>query len=258
MDQAPVLAITGQTFSDLKGSDFQQEVNMTQLFSDVACYNQEIINPNAVKMVANEACRRALNHRGVAHITFPVDYQIHPADEKKSSMHKVPGSTNAQWAPPSAVPEKHELEKAAEILNTCRKPVILIGAGARQAGADVIELADKLGAPIVKALLGKDVVPDDHPLTTGGLGLLGTTPSQEAMEGCDALLMIGTSFPYTEFLPKPGQARGVQIDDKADRIGLRYPVEVGLVGNANARLMPYFLTLKNGKTAPSSRKPKKA
>jgi pyruvate dehydrogenase (quinone)/pyruvate oxidase len=165
-------------------------------------------------------------------LTFPVDYQEKPFEEKKGSMHKVPGSTNAKWTAPTAVPEKHELEKAAAILNSCKRPVILVGAGAKQAGADVIELAEKLGAPVVKALLGKEVVPDDHPLTTGGLGLLGTTPSQEAMEQCDALLMIGTSFPYTEFLPKPGQARAVQIDDKADRIGLRYAIEVGLVGNA--------------------------
>ncbi|MGH9552468.1 MAG: thiamine pyrophosphate-binding protein, partial [Terriglobales bacterium] len=241
-DQAPVLALTGQTYSDLKGSNFQQEVNMTQLYSDVAIYNQEVINPEQVRMLANEACRRALNQRGVAHICFPVDYQEKPVKEK-TSPHKQPYATNNVWAPPSVVPEKHLLTDAANVLNAGTRVVIMVGQGARQAGADVLELAERLGAPIVKALLGKDVVPDDHPLTTGGLGLLGTTPSQEAMERCDTLLMIGTSFPYTEFLPKVGQARCVQIDDKPDRIGLRYPVEVGLVGDAKRtliELLPYI------------------
>jgi pyruvate dehydrogenase (quinone)/pyruvate oxidase len=147
-------------------------------------------------------------------------------------MHKVKGSTSNRWSPVLAVPQEPELKMAAFLLNEATKPVILVGQGARGAGAEVIELADKLGAPIVKALLGKEVVPDDHPLTTGGLGLLGTTPSQEAMEQCDALLIIGSSFPYLEYLPKPGQAKAVQIDDKPDRIGLRYPVDVGLVGSA--------------------------
>lgn len=231
LDQAPVLAITGQTYSDLKGSNFQQEVNMTRLFDDVAIYNQEVINPNQVEMLTDQACRHALNHRGVAHITFPVDYQ-EVAPSGKTSMHKRVGSTSSSWSKPIAVPPEDELRIAAQILNESKKPVILIGQGARGAGSEVIEIADKLGAPVVKALLGKEVVPDDHPLTTGGLGLLGTTPSQDAMENCDALLIIGSSFPYMEFLPKPGQAKGVQIDDKADRIGLRFPVEVGLVGDA--------------------------
>jgi pyruvate dehydrogenase (quinone)/pyruvate oxidase len=226
-----VLAITGQIYSDLIGSNFQQEVNMTRLFDDVTVYNQEVVNPNQIQMLADEACRHALNHRGVAHLTFPVDYQeIEPSG--KTSMHKVEGHTTSRWSPAFALPREDELKIAAFLLNEALKPVILVGQGALGAGDEVIELADKLGAPIVKALLGKAVVPDDHPLTTGGLGLLGTTPSQEAMESCDALLIIGSSFPYMEFLPKPGQAKGVQIDDKPDRIGLRYPVDVGLVGDA--------------------------
>jgi pyruvate dehydrogenase (quinone)/pyruvate oxidase len=235
MDQAPVLAITGQTFSDLKGSNFQQEVDMTLLFEDVSVYNQEVINPNQVRMLANEACRHALNKRGVSHITFPVDYQEKELNGD-TSMHWVEGSTTSRWTPPIVVPCEEELRHAATILNNCRKPVLLVGQGALGAGDEVIEIADRLGAPIVKALLGKAVVPDDHPLTTGGLGLLGTTPSQEAMEDCDALLIVGSSFPYMEFLPKPGDARGIQIDDKPDRIGLRYPVEVGLVGDAKPTL----------------------
>src|SRR5437660_1640301 len=204
---------------------------MARLFDDVAIYNQEVINPNQVEMLADEACRHALNHRGVAHITFPVDYQEFEPNGKRSA-HKRNGSTTSRWSPPVIVPPEDQLRQAAQILNQSKKPVILVGQGALGAGEEVIELADRLGAPIVKALLGKAVVPDDHPLTTGGLGLLGTTPSQEAMEQADALLIIGSSFPYMEYLPKPDQAKGVQIDDKPDRIGLRFPVDVGLVGDA--------------------------
>jgi pyruvate dehydrogenase (quinone) len=249
LDQAPVLAVTGQTYSDLKGSNFQQEVNMLRLFDDVAVYNEEVINPEQVKMLVNEACRHARNHRGVAHITFPVDYQ-EKEPSGKGSMHKVAGATTSRWSPHVAVPPEDELKHAAFILNEAEKPVILVGQGALGAGDEVIEIADKLGAPIVKALLGKAVVPDDHPLTTGGLGLLGTTPSQEAMEQADALLIIGSSFPYMEYLPKPGQAKGVQIDDKPDRIGLRFPVEVGLVGDAKPTVaaLSRFITRKEDRS----------
>jgi pyruvate dehydrogenase (quinone)/pyruvate oxidase len=208
---------------------------MLRLFDDVAVYNEEVINPNQIEMLANEACRHALNHRGVAHITFPVDYQeVKPSG--KHSMHKVEGSSNGHWRSPIATPPEEDLREAAKILNEGKKPVILVGQGAIGATDEVIEIAERLGAPIVKALLGKEVVPDDHPLTTGGLGLLGTTPSQEAMENADTILIIGSSFPYMEFLPKPEDARGVQIDNKADRIGLRFPVEVGLVGDAKPTL----------------------
>ena len=233
LDQSPVLAITGQTYSDLKGSNFQQEVNMVALFQDVSVYDQEVINPNQIEMLANEACRHALNNRGVAHITFPVDYQEREVSSK-GSMHKVEGSTTSLWSRPCVVPTEDELQTAAAILNECEKPVLLVGQGARGATNEVIEIAEKLGAPIVKALLGKEVVPDDHPLCLGGLGLLGTTPSVEAMENCDSLLIIGSSFPYMEYLPEPGRAKGVQIDDKPDRIGLRFPVDAGLVGDARA------------------------
>jgi pyruvate dehydrogenase (quinone) len=235
MDGAPVLAVTGQTYSDLKGSNFQQEVNMVALFEDVSVYNQEVINPNQIEMLTDEACRHALNHRGVAHITFPVDYQEQEPTGKRT-MHKVEGATSSRWTRAICVPPEDDLRTAAFLLNDAKKPVILVGQGARGATDELIEIADKLGAPIVKALLGKEVVADDHPLTTGGLGLLGTKPSQEAMESCDALFIVGSSFPYMEYLPKPGQAKGVQLDDKADRIGLRYPVEVGLVGDARATL----------------------
>ena len=249
LDQAPVLAITGQTYSDLKGSNFQQEINMTLLFQDVAIYNQEVINPDQVEMLVDEACRHALNNRGVSHITFPVDYQ-EKEPTGRGSMHKVEGSTTSRWSPHVTIPPEDELKLAAFILNEAKKPVLLVGQGALGAGDEVIEIADKLGAPVVKALLGKAVVPDDHPLTTGGLGLLGTTPSQEAMEQADALLIVGSSFPYMEYLPKPGQAKGVQIDDKPDRIGLRFPVEVGLVGDAKPTLIALsrFVTRKEDRS----------
>jgi pyruvate dehydrogenase (quinone)/pyruvate oxidase len=160
-----------------------------------------------------------------------VDYQ-EAVPSGKISMHRRDGSTNSHWVPTHPNPSDAELQRAADILNQAKRPVLLVGQGARGAGAEVIQIAEKLGAPIVKALLGKEVVPDDHPLCTGGLGLLGTTPSVLAMEECDTLLIIGSSFPYMEYLPKPGKVRGIQIDDRADRIGLRYPVDVGLVGDA--------------------------
>lgn len=241
-DQAPVLAITGQIYSDLKGSYFQQEVNMRALFQDVAVYNEEVINPSQIDIVANEACRHALSQRGVAHITFPVDYQVESMNGKRT-MHKRTGAQEGAWAAPRAVPDSNQLRQAADILNAAVKPVILIGQGALGAAPEVLDIADRLGAPIVKALLGKAVIADDHPLTTGGLGLLGTAPSQEAMETCDTILIIGSSFPYMEFLPKHDQAKGVQIDDKADRIGLRFPVQIGLVGDAKITLqalLPYI------------------
>lgn len=231
LDQAPVVAVTGQTYSDLIGSNFQQEVNMVRLFDDVSIYNQEVVNPAQVEMLISEACRHAINSRGVSHITFPVDYQ-EQSPNRSGSEHKRRGGTTNEWSMPLTVPRDSELALAADILNSSSKPAILVGQGALGAGEEILELAEKLGAPIAKALLGKAVVPDDSPYTTGGLGLLGTTPSQEMMEQCDALLIIGSSFPYMEYLPKPSQARGVQIDDKADRIGLRYPVEAGLVGDA--------------------------
>jgi len=249
LDQAPVLAITGQIYSDLKGSKFQQEVNMVQLFEDVSVYNQEVINPDQVEMLADAACRHALNNRGVAHITFPVDYQEKELTGK-GTMHKVEGHTSSRWSPPLIIPPENELRTAAAILNAAEKPVILVGQGALGAGDEVIEIADKLGAPVVKALLGKAVIPDDHPLTTGGLGLLGTTPSQDAMEHADALLIIGSSFPYMEYLPKHDQAKGVQVDDKADRIGLRFPVEVGLIGDAKPTVaaLSTFITRKEDRS----------
>lgn len=243
LDQAPVVAITGQTYSDLKGSNFQQEIDMVALFSDVAIYNQEVINPNQVEMLADEACRHALTHRGVAHLTFPIDYQEAPVTGKRTMHIGNRSFTSDVWHTPIVTPPSDQILAAANILNCAKRPVILAGQGARDAREELIEVAETLGAPIVKALLGKGVVPDNHPLTTGGLGLLGTEPSVDAMDEADALFIVGSSFPYMEFLPKHDQAKGVQIDDKSDRIGLRFPVDVGLVGDAKATLkllLPYL------------------
>lgn len=153
------------------------------------------------------------------------------------------GHTSEAFTVPKRIPEREQIEKAARLLQGKTKIAILVGAGARGAREEVLQVADRLAAPVVKALLGKDVIPDDSPYTTGGTGVVGTRPSSDVFETCDALLIIGSSFPYIEFLPKPGQAVGVQIDDKPDRIGLRYPVEIGLVGDAQATLRELLMYL---------------
>jgi pyruvate dehydrogenase (quinone)/pyruvate oxidase len=235
LDGQPVLALTGMAYHDLIGTWTQQDVELDKLFEDVAVYNQRIMGPTHVENVADLACRTALAYRGVAHITFPTDLQEKEA-ERKGSKRNVPGHTSDVFARSSRLPAAEDLHRAADILNGGRKVAILAGRGALGATEELEQAAETLAAPIVKPLLGKAAVPDDSPYTTGSIGLLGTKPSQEALEQCDALLMVGTSFPYIEFLPKPGQARGVQIELDPKRIGLRYPVEVGLVGDSKASL----------------------
>ncbi|MCE7965359.1 MAG: pyruvate oxidase [Nitrospira sp. NTP2] len=228
-DGQPVLAITGHTFHDLIGTHYQQDVNLDKLFSDVAAYSERVMGPAHVGNVVDEAIKTAISRRTVAHLTIPKDVQDWSADTQGSKAN-VPGHSGDLYSDPLPLPSQALLEKAAALLNDGTKIAILAGRGCLGARAEILELADKLGAPIVKPLLDKGVVPDDHPLTTGGIGLLGTAPSQEVLETCDALLIAGSSFPYLEFYPKPGQARAVQIDLDASRIGLRYPIEVGLVG----------------------------
>ncbi|HEY7166062.1 MAG TPA: thiamine pyrophosphate-dependent enzyme [Candidatus Binatia bacterium] len=230
LDGQPVLAITGLQFHDLINTYTQQDVELDKLFMDVALYNERIMGPAHVENVADLACRTALAYRGVAHITFPVDLQEEKL--KEHSKRNIPGHTSTIVAFKAGLPDEEDIRAAAQILNEGRKIVILAGRGALGATDELEKLAELLAAPIVKPLLGKAAVPDDSPYTTGSIGLLGTKPSQEAMEDCDTLLMVGTSFPYIEFFPKPGQARGVQIDADPKRIGLRYPVEVGLVGDS--------------------------
>jgi pyruvate dehydrogenase (quinone)/pyruvate oxidase len=230
-DNTPVIAITGTTYSDLMNSSYQQDVNLIQLYSDVTVYNDMISVPEQAEMAVDIACRTALAQRGVSHLTIPIDVQEKKLSGKYS-RHNVPYHHTSHAYVAETIPSHSLIEKAAHILNTGNRVVILVGQGALGAGDEVLAVAEKLGAPIVKALLGKAVVPDDNPYTTGGIGLLGTSPSSDAMNEADTLLMIGTSFPYIDYLPKRGQARGIQIDIKAEKIGLRYPVEIGLVGDS--------------------------
>src|SRR5437667_374366 len=236
LDGAPVLAITGQTYHDLIGTQYQQEVDLLSLFKDVAVYNQMVLGAGHVRSLVDAGCRAALSHRGVAHITIPRDSQEKDVDEDEPSQKKVEGHTSDAWRPPIVVPCDADIRAAADVLNAGTKTVILAGQGALGAREELEQLADLLAAPIVKPLLGKAVVPDDSPFTTGGIGLLGTEPSEVAMEQCDTLLMAGTSFPYMEFYPKHDACRGVQIDRDPSRIGLRFPVEVGLCGHARSTL----------------------
>jgi pyruvate dehydrogenase (quinone) len=238
VDQAPVLAITGMTYHDLIGTKYLQDINHDYLFENVASFNQRLMGPAHVENMVNLACRSALSNRTVSHICIPIDYQVMEMNDADRFKRNVPGHTAGPGAfvIPRAVPPQSQLEHAAELLRGKRKPAILAGAGARGAGPELEELAEKLGGVIVKALLGKDSVPDDSPYVTGGTGVVGTRPSQEAFQSCDAFVIVGSSFPYIEFLPNPGEPVCIQIDDKAERIGLRHPADVGLVGDAKLTL----------------------
>src|SRR4030095_12477238 len=194
-----------------------------------AVYNTRVMGPAHVENVVDLACRTALGYRGVAHINFPVDLQDQEVRER--SKRNVANHTSDVLAHRARLPAENDIVRAATVLNAGKKIAIICGQGALHATDELEEVAERLGAPIIKALLGKAAVADMSLYTTGGIGLLGTKPSQEALEECDTLLMVGTSFPYIEFLPKPGAARGVQIDLDPARIGLRYPVEVGLIGD---------------------------
>lgn len=230
-DGQPVLAITGLHYHDLLSTYAQQDVELDKVFQDVAIYNARVMGAAHVENIVDLACRAALTRRGVAHITIPADLQEEEIPQK-GSKHNVLHHTSDTPAWGSGTPDKEQLRKAADLLNRAERPAILVGAGALKASDAIAKIAEVLGAPIAKALLGKAVIPDDHPLTTGPIGLLGTTASEELMRECDALLIIGSSFPYIEYLPKPGQAVGVQIDRDPTRIGIRYPVEVGLIGDS--------------------------
>ena len=243
-DNTPVIAITGTTYSDMMGSDYQQDVNLLQLFSDVTVYNNMIIATEQAEMVVDIACRAALTRRGVSHLTIPIDIQERKL-EGKYSKHKIAGHTSDAFTSITSLPDRKLIQQAAEIINSGNKVVILVGQGALNAGDEVSEVATKIGAPVAKALLGKAVIPDNHPNSVGGIGLLGTEPTVDAMNEADTLLMIGTSFPYIDYLPKPGQARGIQIDIKPEKIGLRYPVEVGLVGDSKRILLALLPLLSN-------------
>ncbi|HZO51891.1 MAG TPA: thiamine pyrophosphate-dependent enzyme [Bryobacteraceae bacterium] len=236
LDGAPVLAITGLQFHDLIGTYTQQDVALDKLFMDVAVFNERIMGPTHVENIAELACRTALAYRGVSHIAFPVDLQDKQVDWSQGSKRNIKHHVSYAQTLAMRAPAHNDLQLAADILNQGKKVAILAGQGAIGAASELELVAERLGAPIIKALLGKAAVPDDSPYTTGGIGLLGTAPSQDALEHCDTLLMVGTSFPYIEYLPKPKAAKAVQVDINSIRIGLRYPVDVGLVGDSRTTL----------------------
>lgn len=245
-DNTPVIVITGGTSTDLMNSSFQQDVNLMNLFSDVAVYNSMIGSPRQAEMAVDIACRTAYVRRGVSHLNIPTDVQ----EQKLGghySRHKVPGHTSDISVGPISA-DIRMIKKAAEILNNGKKIIFLVGQGALNASEEVITAAQKLNAPIIKAMLGKAVVPDDHPYTLGGIGFLGTEPSSDAMAESDTLFMIGTSFPYIEYLPRPGQAAGIQIDIKPEKIGLRYPVKIGLIGDSKQVLSQLIPLLRDRRT----------
>ena len=234
LDGQPVLAITGLAYSDLINTHTQQDVELDRVFVDVCKYNARVMTAAHVENVVDLACRTSLAYRGVSHVTVPVDVQEMPV--KHRSKRNVAHHTSDAWARSARLPSDEDLEKAADVLNAGKKIAILAGRGALGATDELLAMAEQLAAPIVKPLLGKAAVPDDSPYTTGSIGLLGTRPSQEALETCDTLLIVGTTFPYIEYYPKPGQARAVQIELDPVRIGLRYPVEVGLIGDSRRTL----------------------
>lgn len=231
LDGQPVLAITGLQFHDLLHTFTQQDVELDKLFMDVCVYNSRVMGPQHVQNVVELACRTALAYRGVAHVTVPVDIQSQPVSAGKRSERNVPNHVSELMAHSAQTASDEQLARASDILRAGKKTAILAGRGALEARNEVLAVAERLGAPVIKPLLGKGAIPDDSPYSAGGIGLLGTKPAQEALENCDTLLIAGSSFPYIEYYPKPGQARAVQIDLDAKRIGLRYPVEAGLVGD---------------------------
>jgi pyruvate dehydrogenase (quinone) len=235
-DGQPVLAITGHTFHDLIGTHYQQDVDLDKVFMDVAVYNQRVMGPFHVHNVVDEAIRTALARRGVAHITIPKDVQDWTGADADRSPSNVPEHSGDVFTRPQPTPPDSALRRAADLINQGSRVVILAGQGCLGAGADVLQLAERVAGVIVKPLLGKAVVPDDSPYTTGGIGLLGTAPSQDAMHDSDTLIIAGSSFPYLEFYPGPDDARVVQIDIDPARIGLRHRVDVGLAGDCRATI----------------------
>jgi len=242
LDSQPVVAITGDSQRAMVGAYGRHAIDLGRLFQDVSVYNERILDPAHAGRIAATACRTALCAGAVAHVSFPAELQ---QQESRFAGLLGPGHAVTTFrAQGLGLPPKKDLERAAAILNAGKKVAIVVGRGALSATDLIEELADRLAAPVAKALLGKSAIPDDSPYSVGGIGLVGTRPAQEMLESCDTLFLIGTSFPYIEFLPKPGQARGVQLDIDPLRIGLRYPVEVGLLGDSVrilSQLMPMLV-----------------
>lgn len=238
LDHAPVLAITGLQETSVLGSGYQQEVALDQVFADVAEYNLVVTNPAQLPGVVDYAIRTAYARRGVAHLTLPNDVQVADADADPY-QHVSPANPPATapiYLPAPGLPRDEDLRAAAAVLNAAEKPAILAGAGALHARAEVLALAAAWGAPVIKTLPGKAVIPDDSEFAVGGIGLLGTRPGEELTEDCDTLLMVGTNFPYTQHLPEPGAVRVVQIEADPVRAGARLPTEVPMIGDAREAL----------------------
>ncbi|MFB7733511.1 thiamine pyrophosphate-requiring protein [Streptomyces sp. NPDC056112] len=240
LDHVPVVAIVGQTNRSAMGGSYQQEVDLLSLYKDVASDFVEMVTvPEQLPNVIDRAMRTAMARRSVTAVIIPADVQELDYSPPEHAFKMVPSSLGMPHYAP--VPADDDLAHAAEVLNAGEKAAILIGQGARGARQEVMAIADRLGAGVAKALLGKDALDDDLPYVTGSIGLLGTRPSYELMMGCDTLLVIGSSFPYTQFMPEFGQARAVQIDIDPHMVGMRYPFEVNLVGDARetlTRLLP--------------------
>ncbi|KUJ37990.1 thiamine pyrophosphate-requiring protein [Streptomyces sp. NPDC093228] len=247
LDHVPVVAIVGQTNRSAMGGSYQQEVDLLSLYKDVASDFCEMVTvPEQLPNVLDRAMRTAMARRSVTAVIIPADVQELDYSPPEHAFKMVPSSLGMPHYAP--VPSDEDVTRAADVLNAGDKVAILIGQGARGARQEVMAVADRLGAGVAKALLGKDALDDDLPYVTGSIGLLGTRPSYEMMQGCDTLLVIGSSFPYTQFLPEFGQARAVQIDIDPHMIGLRYPFEVNLVGDAREtldRLLPLLDTAKD-------------
>ena len=246
LDHQPVLAITGMQETSVLGTGYQQEVNLDKLFADVAEYDQMIYNPAQLPTVVDNAIRTAYARRGVAHITVPNDIQVADADADPwahvapaRSPHTAPVMRTAPGRP-----EEADLRAIAGLLEDGSKIAILVGAGALHAREEVLELADVLAAPVVKTLSGKAVIPDDSPYTTGGIGLLGTRPTEDLMDDIDTLLMLGTNFPYTKHLPAPGKAKVAQIEADPARAGTRVPTDVPVVADVKLALQGLLPMLK--------------
>jgi pyruvate dehydrogenase (quinone) len=235
LDHQPVVAIVGQSSRLAMGGSYQQEVDLQNLFKDVASeYVQTAMVPGQLRHLIDRAFRIALAERTVTCIIFPHDLQDEPYKDpphKHSTIHSGVGYTS-----PRVVPHRDDLQRAADVLNSGKRVAMLIGQGAMHAANEVIDVAELLGAGVAKALLGKAALPDDLPFVTGSIGLLGTKPSWVLMDQCDTLLMVGSSFPYPEFLPEEGKARGVQIDIDGRMLSIRYPMEVNLVGDSKETL----------------------
>src|SRR6201989_3024785 len=235
LDHVPVVAIVRQTNRSAMGGSYQQEVDLLSLFKDVASeYVQMVTVPEQLPNVLDRAIRTAMAERAPTALIIPADVQELEYSAPSHAFKMVPSSVGTDW--PGSAPHDAAIARAAEVLNAGSKVAILAGQGARGARRELEEIAELLGAGVAKPLLGKDVLPDELPYVTGSLGLLGTRPSYELMMDCDTLLTVGSSFPYTQFMPKFGQARAVQIDVDGKQIGMRYPYEVNLVGDAAATL----------------------